>query len=199
VLAHLRCGDTYARLAAGFGVGVTTVRRYVAELVGLLAAAAPDLAAAVATAARKAYVILDGTLISVDRVGMRTKAGRPYYSGKHKPHGLNVQTLADPAGQLLSASPALPRLDPRPESHPPARAGPRPDRLQHPRPGRPRLPRRPRHHPRPVPRPAPLGRPGRGQHHPRPRAGSRRTRTRPPQVLAPAPPTPLLHSRQLAR
>jgi hypothetical protein len=27
VLAHLRCGDTYARLAAGFGVGVTTVWR----------------------------------------------------------------------------------------------------------------------------------------------------------------------------
>ena len=41
VLAHLRCGDTYTRLAAGFGVGVTTVWRYVTELVDLLAAAAP--------------------------------------------------------------------------------------------------------------------------------------------------------------
>lgn len=46
VLAHLRCGDTYVRLAAGSGVGVATVHRYVAEMVDLLAAAAPGLAAA---------------------------------------------------------------------------------------------------------------------------------------------------------
>ena len=32
VLAHLRCGDTYTRLAAGFGVGVATVHRYVTEV-----------------------------------------------------------------------------------------------------------------------------------------------------------------------
>ncbi len=30
VLAHLRCGHTRARLAAGFGVGIATVYRYVA-------------------------------------------------------------------------------------------------------------------------------------------------------------------------
>jgi hypothetical protein len=108
VLAHLRCGDTYSRLAAGFRVGVTTVWRYVTELVDLLARHAPDLAAAVQTARRKAYVVLDGTLISIDRVGMRTGADRPYYSGKHKRHGLNVQVLTDPAGRLLWASPALP-------------------------------------------------------------------------------------------
>jgi hypothetical protein len=83
VLVHLRCGDTYARLAAGFGVGVATVWRYVTELVDLLAAHAPGLAAAVQTAQGKAYVVLDGTLISIDRVGMRAKADRPYYSGKH--------------------------------------------------------------------------------------------------------------------
>lgn len=28
-LAHLRCGDTYTRLAAGFGIGLATVCRYV--------------------------------------------------------------------------------------------------------------------------------------------------------------------------
>ncbi|CAL9332344.1 hypothetical protein SUDANB176_00094 [Streptomyces sp. enrichment culture] len=33
VLAHLRCGDTYARLAAGFRVGITTVHRYIREAV----------------------------------------------------------------------------------------------------------------------------------------------------------------------
>lgn len=110
VLAHLRCGDTYTRLAAGFGVGVgvATVYRYVTELVDLLARHAPDLAAAVQTAGRKAYVVLDGTLIAIDRVGMRTKSDRPYYSGKHKRHGVNVQVLTDPAGRLIWASPALP-------------------------------------------------------------------------------------------
>jgi hypothetical protein len=41
-LAHLHCGDTYARLAARFGIGVTRVWRYVAELVDLLARHAPD-------------------------------------------------------------------------------------------------------------------------------------------------------------
>lgn len=45
-LAHLRNGDTDARLAAGFGIGVATAWRYVREAVALLAAAADDLAAA---------------------------------------------------------------------------------------------------------------------------------------------------------
>jgi hypothetical protein len=62
----------------------------------------------VQTARQKAYVIVDGTLISIDRVGMRAKTDRPYYSGKHKRHGLNVQVLSDPAGRLIWASPALP-------------------------------------------------------------------------------------------
>ncbi len=38
VLAHLRNGDTYTRLAAGFGIGTTTAWRYVREAVDLLAA-----------------------------------------------------------------------------------------------------------------------------------------------------------------
>jgi DDE superfamily endonuclease/Helix-turn-helix of DDE superfamily endonuclease len=104
VLAHLRCGHTYAQLAAGFGVGTTTVHRYVAEAVDLLAGRAPDLTAATRTAARKAFVILDGTLLPIDRIA----ADRPYYSGKHKKHGMNVQVIADPFGRLLWASPALP-------------------------------------------------------------------------------------------
>ena len=33
---------------------------------------------------------------------------RPFYSGKHKVQGLNVQVIADPAGRLIWASPALP-------------------------------------------------------------------------------------------
>jgi hypothetical protein len=51
----------------------------------------------------KAYLILDGTLLPIDRIA----ADRPFYSGKHKKHGMNVQVIADPKGRLLWASPAL--------------------------------------------------------------------------------------------
>lgn len=52
----------------------------------------------------KAFVILDGTLLPIDRIAVNT----PYYSGKHKRHGMNVQVLTGPFGRLLWASPALP-------------------------------------------------------------------------------------------
>ncbi|MEU0810424.1 IS5 family transposase [Streptomyces sp. NPDC005970] len=103
-LAYLRNGHTYAQLATGFGIGITTVYRYVAEAVELLAALAPTLAEAVRAASMKAYLILDGTLLSIDRIA----ADRPFYSGKHTKHGMNVQVIADPKGRLLWASPALP-------------------------------------------------------------------------------------------
>ncbi|MER7794534.1 IS5 family transposase [Streptomyces sp. NPDC097640] len=102
-LAHLRNGQPYAQLAAGFGVGTTTVYRYVTEVVELLAALAPTLAEAVRAASMKAYLILDGTLLPIDRIA----ADRPFYSGKHKKHGMNVQVIADPKGRLLWVSPAL--------------------------------------------------------------------------------------------
>src|SRR5215470_348079 len=43
VLAYLRKGETFADLAAGFGIGTATAWRYVTETAGLLAAAAPKL------------------------------------------------------------------------------------------------------------------------------------------------------------
>ncbi|WP_033320945.1 IS5 family transposase [Streptomyces yerevanensis] len=102
-LVYLRNGQPYAQLAAGFGIGTTTVYRYVTEAVELLAALAPTLAEAVRAASMKAYLILDGTLLPIDRIA----ADRPFYSGKHKKHGMNVQVIADPKGRLLWASPAL--------------------------------------------------------------------------------------------
>jgi hypothetical protein len=42
-LAHLRNGDTYHRLAAGFGIGTTTAWRYLREVANLLVAVAADL------------------------------------------------------------------------------------------------------------------------------------------------------------
>lgn len=103
-LAHLRCGDTYARLAAGFGVGIATVYRYIREAVEVLAALAPTLADAMNIGRTKAFVILDGTLLPIDRIAADT----PYDSGKHKRQGMSVQVLTDPFGRLLWAPPALP-------------------------------------------------------------------------------------------
>jgi hypothetical protein len=42
VLVYLRKGETFADLAAGFGIGTTTAWRYVNETVELLAARAPE-------------------------------------------------------------------------------------------------------------------------------------------------------------
>ena len=53
VLAYLRKGETFADLAAGFAVGVTTAWRYVNETTELLAARAPKLRTAVRLATSK--------------------------------------------------------------------------------------------------------------------------------------------------
>lgn len=108
VVAHLRKGETYAELACGFRIGTSTVYRYLREAIGLLATLAPTLDQAIAVAAGKAYVILDGTLLRIDRVGMTSGYDRAFYSGKHKCHGLNVQVIADPVGRLVWISPVLP-------------------------------------------------------------------------------------------
>ena len=75
------------------------------ETVELLAARAPKLRKAVRDAKRAghAYVILDGTLIPIDRVA----ADRPFYSGKHKKHGMNLQVIASPDGDIVWVSGAL--------------------------------------------------------------------------------------------
>ncbi len=106
VLAYLRKGETFAELAAGFAVGVTTAWRYVNETVDLLAARAPKLRTAVRDAARAgyAYVVVGGTLIPVDRGA----ADRPFYSGKHKRHGMNLQVIASPGGDIVWVSGPLP-------------------------------------------------------------------------------------------
>lgn len=106
VLAHLRNGDTYARLAGGFGIGVATAFRYVRETTELLATHAPTLTGALWQLAWSGnnYGLLDGTVVRIDRVA----ANKPYYSGKHKYHGINLQGLTDPYGRLLWISDGLP-------------------------------------------------------------------------------------------
>lgn len=106
VLAYLRKGDTYSDLAAGFGVGTATAWRYVNETVDLLAARAPKLRKAARDAKKRgfAYVVVDGTLIAIDRIA----ADRPFYSGKYKRHGMNLQVISSPDGEILWVSGPLP-------------------------------------------------------------------------------------------
>jgi len=106
VLAYLRKGETFADLAAGFGIGIATAWRYVTETVALLADRSPKLRTAL-TAARKAghaYIIIDGTLVPIDRVA----ADRPFYSGKHRRHGMNLQVISTPDGDIVWFSGPLP-------------------------------------------------------------------------------------------
>lgn len=99
-LAHLRNSHPYVQLAAGFDIGATTANRYITEAVDLLAALALTLAETAQTASTKAFVLLDGTLLPIDRIA----ADRPFYSGKHKRHGMmNVQILT------VALEPGLPR------------------------------------------------------------------------------------------
>ena len=73
---------------------------------GLLAARSPKLRTALqaAKAAGHAYVVIDGTLIPIDRVA----ADRPFYSGKHHRHGMNLQVISVPDGEIVWVSGSLP-------------------------------------------------------------------------------------------
>ena len=53
VVAHLRKGETYTDLAVGFGVGTTTVFRYIREALDVLTDLAPTLEQAIDVARRK--------------------------------------------------------------------------------------------------------------------------------------------------
>jgi hypothetical protein len=65
VLACLRNGDTFAELAAGFGVGTATALRHVTQTTALLAARAPELRQALTGAKEAGHgcVVIEGTLI----------------------------------------------------------------------------------------------------------------------------------------
>jgi hypothetical protein len=48
-----------------------------------------------------AYPVIDGTLVPIDRVASE----RPFYSGKHRRHGMNLQVIATTqGGQVVWAS-----------------------------------------------------------------------------------------------
>jgi hypothetical protein len=51
-----------------------------------------------------AYVVLDGTLIPIGRVAR----DKPFTPERHKKHGMNLQVIASPHGDILWVSGALP-------------------------------------------------------------------------------------------
>jgi hypothetical protein len=107
-LAVLRHDQRLADMAGGNGVSASTVRRWVLEVIGLLARRAPRLQRALnhISAAGGDVVLLDGTLVRTRR--RSGPADRRNYSGKHKVHGLLFLALTDEQGNLLWISAARP-------------------------------------------------------------------------------------------
>ena len=108
VIAFLRTNLTYAELAAGFGISQSTCWRDVREGISVLAG--PGRRISLRDVARLAvkmgwdYLIVDGVHVPAVTFGRKTGGQRAFYSGKHKRHGLNVQTVCSPAGELLRAA-----------------------------------------------------------------------------------------------
>jgi len=111
VIAFLRTNLTYAELAAGFGISPATCWRDVAEGISVLADRGRRISlrdvARLAVKMGWDYLIVDGVHVPAVTFGRKTGGQRAFYSGKHKRHGLNVQTVCSPAGELLwAAAPA---------------------------------------------------------------------------------------------
>ncbi|MEU1853876.1 transposase family protein [Streptomyces sp. NPDC019990] len=102
-LVYLRRYDIFTRLASGFGISVGTAQACVTAVTALLAERAPGLLKTLREHDPE-FVLLDGTLADCDRVG----DSRADYSAEHRRHGVNVQVVTDPAGEVLWISPALP-------------------------------------------------------------------------------------------
>jgi hypothetical protein len=110
VIAFLRTNLTYAELAAGNHISTSTCWRYIQEGIGLLAGRAIRLKDVVRLA-RKAgwdYLLVDGVNVPTVAFGRKLNRRQKHYSGKHRRHGVNVQTICAPDGRLLWASATLP-------------------------------------------------------------------------------------------
>lgn len=114
-MAWLRDRCDVERLGHGFGPSRSTSYRYRDEVLAVLSDRAPGLQEALERARRAAcaYLILDGTLISTDRLAETkvSKKGREidaWYSGKSREFAGVIQALMDPCGEPLWVSDVLP-------------------------------------------------------------------------------------------
>ncbi|MGV9387400.1 transposase family protein [Nonomuraea sp. NPDC003707] len=108
ILRWFRGEHDIPKLGRDHRVSRATAYRYIAEGIDVLAAQAPDLHDALnrAQADGLAYVILDGTLIPIDRCAEQIMSvkGEPidaWYSGKDHQHAGNLQALSAPSGLPL--------------------------------------------------------------------------------------------------
>ncbi|MGW7520978.1 transposase family protein [Streptomyces sp. NPDC054796] len=108
VLTVLRHDQRLSDIADGNQVSASTVRRWVTEVLLLLAARAPRLDRALNKSAKKGgvVVLLNGTLIRTRHHTGTDK--RRNYRGKHKAHGLLFLALTDEKGNLIWISSAWP-------------------------------------------------------------------------------------------
>ncbi len=104
MIAFLRTNLTDAELAAGFGISLSTCWPDIRQGISVLADRGRRISLAnVAKLAVKmgwGYLIVDGGHVPAVTFGRKTTGQRAYYSGKHKRHGLNVQTVCSPDGEL---------------------------------------------------------------------------------------------------
>jgi len=114
-LAWLRDRCDIERLGSGFGLSRATAYRYHEEVLRVLSDQAPDLQEALERAKRAgvAHLILDGTVISCDRldeakISKKGKEIDAWYSGKTRAFGGNLQALMGPDGMPLWISDVLP-------------------------------------------------------------------------------------------
>jgi hypothetical protein len=112
VIAFLRTNLTYPELAEGFGISASTCWRNVREGIGALADRGRRISlgdvAKLAVKMGWEYVTVDGVHVPAETFGRKTGGQRAFYSGKHKRHGLNVQTVCSPDGELLWAAAPCP-------------------------------------------------------------------------------------------
>ncbi|MGW5154429.1 transposase family protein [Nonomuraea wenchangensis] len=108
ILRWFRGEHDIPKLGRDHRISRATAYRYIAEGIGVLAAQAPDLHEALdrAHAEGLAFVILDGTLIPIDRCAEQSLSVKgeiidAWYSGKARWHTGNLQALSAPNGLPL--------------------------------------------------------------------------------------------------
>lgn len=104
-LRWFRDNRDIAALARDHGISRATGYRYLAEVIRVLAAQAPDLHEALQQAKDNgaSHVIVDGKLFASDRLGEQTTSVKgtqidAWYSGKAREQGGNIQALSAPDG-----------------------------------------------------------------------------------------------------